>query len=141
VEALFERLHRSGVKLGIVSNTEALLTRFELDRFPILQAAEAIVLSSDVGVRKPDPQIFQLAVDRIGGTLETTVLIGNDWSADVLGARRVGIRAIYLTESTSGVRIRTDIEGVYEAAPTLETICSALHLCGWCSGDSSDNAD
>jgi putative hydrolase of the HAD superfamily len=132
VEPLFEQLHRSGVKLGIVSNTEALLTKFELDSFPILQSAEAILLSSDVGVRKPDPEIFQLAVNRIGAALGTTVFIGNDWAADVLGARRAGIRAIYLNgEVTDGGQTRTDIGGVYEVAPTLEAISSALRMCGW----------
>jgi putative hydrolase of the HAD superfamily len=132
VEPLFGQLHRSDVKVGIVSNTEALLTRFELDSFPILQTAEAIVLSSDVGVRKPDPQIFQLAVNRSGATSDTTVFIGNDWAADVLGAWRAGIRAIYLNEEmTDGVHARTDIEGVYEVAPTLEAISTALHRFGW----------
>jgi FMN phosphatase YigB (HAD superfamily) len=128
---------RSDVRVGIVSNTEALLTRFELDTFPILQTAEAIVLSSDVGVRKPEPEIFQLAVNRIGATSDTTVFIGNDWAADVLGARRAGIRAIYLNEEvTAGVQTRTDIEGVYAVAPTLEAISTALRLLGWYSGDS-----
>jgi putative hydrolase of the HAD superfamily len=137
VEPLFGQLHRSDVKVGIVSNTEAVLTRFELDSFPILQTADAIVLSSDVGVRKPEPEIFQLAVNRIGATSDTTVFIGNDWAADVLGARRAGIRAIYLNEEvTAGVQTRTDIEGVYEVAPTLEAISTALRLLGWYSGDS-----
>ncbi len=132
VEPLFERLHRSGVRVAIVSNTEALLTRFELDRFPILQTADAIVLSSDVGVRKPDAVIFQLAVNRIGATPGSTVFVGNDWAADVLGARRAGIRAIYLNEKvTVGVQMRTDMNGVYEVAPTLEAISTALRLLGW----------
>jgi putative hydrolase of the HAD superfamily len=132
VEPLFERLHRSAVKLGIVSNTEAVLTRFELDSLPILQTAEAIVLSSDVGIRKPDPEIFQLAINRICATPDTTVFIGNDWAADVLGARRAGIRAIYLNgQLTDGFQTRTDTWGVYEVAPTLEAISSALRMCGW----------
>ena len=132
VEPLFGQLHRSDVKVGIVSNTEALLTRFELDTLPILQTAEAIVLSSDVGVRKPDPEIFQLAVSRIGATSDTAVFIGNDWAADVLGARRAGISAIYLNEKlTDGVQTRTDFEGVYEVAPTLDAIATALRQVGW----------
>ena len=92
--ALFATLRRSGMKIGIVSNTEAVLTRFELDRYPILQTADAIVLSSEVGVRKPDPEIFELVLDRIGTPRSVTVFIGNDWNADVLGARRVGLRTI-----------------------------------------------
>lgn len=47
VVPLFEGLRRSGARIGIVSNTEAVLTRFDLDRFPILLMVDTIVLSSD----------------------------------------------------------------------------------------------
>ena len=136
VEPLFERLHQSGVKVGIVSNTEAILTRFELDRYPILQTADAIVLSSDVGVQKPHPEIFLLALDRIRGALATTVFIGNDWVADIAGARGVGLRAVYVDDrATEGLRMATRMADVIEVAPTLEAIAAALRICGWQEAD------
>jgi putative hydrolase of the HAD superfamily len=135
VEPLFDRLHRSGVKLGIVSNTEAVLTRFELDRYPILQTAHSIVLSSEVGLQKPDPQIFRLALDRIGGEPATTVFIGNDWTADVLGAQRVGLTAIYVNDqAVEDVRVTSGASNVIEVAPTLAAIVSALRMWGWQEG-------
>jgi putative hydrolase of the HAD superfamily len=136
VEPLFERLHRSGVKLGIVSNTEAVLTRFELDRYAILETVHTIVLSSEVGVKKPDPEIFRLALDRIGSTAVTTAFIGNDWTTDVLGAQRVGLKAIYLNDQvTEGVRAAAALPEILEVAPTLEAIGSALRLYGWQEAD------
>ena len=132
VEPLFDRLHRSGIKLGIVSNTEAVLTRFELDRYPILQTAEAIVLSSEAGVRKPDPQIFQVAMDRIGAVPATAVFIGNDWAADILGAIRVGLKAIYVNDQAAeSIKITTGESHAIEVAPTLEAIVGALRIFGW----------
>ena len=132
VEPLFERLRRSGVKLGIVSNREAVLTQFELDCYPILRTVRVTILSSEVGVQKPDPQIFRLALERIGSTPATTAFIGNDWTADVIGAHRVGLKAIYLNDRlTEGVRVAADLPEVLEVAPTLEAIGSALKLCGW----------
>lgn len=126
VTPLFDSLHRSRVNIGIVSNTEALLTRFELERYPILQTADAIVLSSEVGVRKPEPEIFELALQRIGTLRSTTVFIGNDWNADVLGAQAAGLRTIYVDGRTD----RPSTPGVIEAAPTLEAIVRALRAFG-----------
>lgn len=131
VEPLFERLHRSGVKLGIVSNTEAVLTRFELDCYPILQTAQAIVLSSEIGIQKPNPQIFRVALERISGAPATTVFVGNDWTADVLGAQRAGLRAIYINDQTESIKIITGVSGAIEVPPTLEAIVGALRIFGW----------
>jgi pyrimidine 5'-nucleotidase len=61
------------------------------------------VLSSDVGVQRPDPAIFLLALDRIRGALATTVFIGNDWIADIAGARGVGLRAMYVDDRATKV--------------------------------------
>ncbi len=131
VVPLFERLHRSGRKVAIVSNTEAVLTRFELDRYPILQTADTIVLSSDVGVKKPDPKIFLLALDRLGVGPATAVFIGNDWTADIIGAHEVGLRAIYVNERATESLTATSMWRVVEVAPTLASIVAALRAWGW----------
>lgn len=136
VVPLLEALHRSGSKTGIVSNTEAVLTRFDLDRFPILLTVGAIVLSSEIGVRKPDPQMFQLALERLHAKPASAVLVGNDWAEDIAGARRMGLRAIYLDErACDRAPVVTNSDGaVLHAAPTLEAIVSALRKCGWNGG-------
>lgn len=140
VEPLFGHLRRSGVKLGIVSNTEAVLSRFELDCYPIFKTVHTIVLSSDVGVRKPDPRIFRLALDQIGCTPATTVFIGNDWDADILGAKGAGLRAIYLNDRAaqgSAVVVVPGRSDIIEIAPTFDAISAALRLYGWCGRSSS----
>jgi putative hydrolase of the HAD superfamily len=138
VEPLLVRLHHSRIKLGIVSNTEAVLTRFELDQYPILQTAQAIVLSSEVGLQKPDPKIFHLALERINTTPAATVFIGNDWVADVLGARGAGLRAIYVNDQASEhIRVSTNMSGVAGVAPRLEAIVEALRVFGWRETESS----
>ena len=133
VVPLLEALCRSGSKTGIVSNTEAVLTRFDLERFPILLTVGTIVLSSDIGVRKPDPQIFQLALERLHSEPASAVFIGNDWAADIAGARRIGLRAIYLDERAyDRAPVATNSDGAaLHATPTLEAIVSALCKCGW----------
>jgi putative hydrolase of the HAD superfamily len=111
------------------------LTRFELDRYPILQTADTIVLSSDVGVKKPDPKIFLLALDRVGVGSATAVFIGNDWTADIIGAHEVGLRAIYVNERATESLTATSMSRVVEVAPTLDSIVSALRAWGWEDAD------
>jgi haloacid dehalogenase superfamily, subfamily IA, variant 3 with third motif having DD or ED/haloacid dehalogenase superfamily, subfamily IA, variant 1 with third motif having Dx(3-4)D or Dx(3-4)E len=137
VTPLLEALRRSGSQTGIVSNTEAILTCFDLDRFSVLLTVGTIVLSSDVGVRKPDPQIFHLALERLHAEPASAVFIGNDWAEDIVGARRIGLRAIYLHERACDcATVATKADGaVLHVTPTLEAIVSALRECGWNGGE------
>jgi putative hydrolase of the HAD superfamily len=48
-------------------------------------------------VRKPDARIFRAALDRLGVPAERTVMVGDNLEADIVGARRVGMRTILLT--------------------------------------------
>lgn len=54
-----------------------------------------LVVSEEVGVSKPDPKIFEVALERAGATKEEAVMFGDSWSADITGARRAGMRAIW----------------------------------------------
>ena len=131
VGPLFEALRGAASKIAIVSNTEASLTRFDLDQFPILLTADTIVLSSEVGVRKPDARIFHLTLGRLRAAAASGVFVGNDWVADVVGARAAGLRAIYLSAAGPVPAPGDDAIGVVRAAPTLASIVSALRVCGW----------
>jgi putative hydrolase of the HAD superfamily len=129
VRPLFERLHDSCCTVGIVSNTEAVLTRFDLDCYPVLLEADTIVLSSDVGVKKPDVQIFEIALERLHAATEAAVFVGNSMADDVEGARRAGLRALYLDDRATGLEpLETD---VLRVRPSLSTLSDALHRFGW----------
>ena len=51
---------------------------------------ECVILSSDVGIRKPDAAIFQAAAERIGIPVEEMAYVGDTLSRDVLGCRNAG---------------------------------------------------
>ena len=58
----------------------------------------AIVVSQRVGTIKPQPAIFEAASAALGGPPRASILhVGDDWDADVVGARRMGWRAAYVT--------------------------------------------
>ncbi|MBZ4415487.1 HAD family phosphatase [Myxococcus sp. RHSTA-1-4] len=54
------------VKLGLVSNTNALHAAYLRPRLPVLQRFDAVVMSCEVGHVKPEPDIFRLALERVG---------------------------------------------------------------------------
>lgn len=52
--------------------------------------------SEDVGVRKPNPKIFEYAFELAGTNAEESLMIGDDWEADIIGARGVGMDQVFL---------------------------------------------
>lgn len=123
---LFEALRRRSAAIAIVSNTEAVLTRFDLDCCPLLLSADTIVLSSDVGVRKPDPQIFEIALDRLHAAPESAVVVGNSLTEDIDGARRAGLHAVYLDDQARGILPMGDGTSVLRVRPAYEDLARAL---------------
>jgi putative hydrolase of the HAD superfamily len=56
---------------------------------------DALIVSEEAQVSKPDPAIFRVALDRLEVEPSQAVMIGDSWPADVEGARAAGIRAIW----------------------------------------------
>jgi HAD superfamily hydrolase (TIGR01549 family) len=82
-------------QVGIVSNNlleeqQGKLRQCGLDRF-----VDELVVSEEAGMSKPDPRIFQIALDRLGCRADQVVMVGDSWAADVIGARAAGVRAIW----------------------------------------------
>ena len=62
---------------------------------------EHIINSESVGVKKPDPKIFNFALQLVNVSPEKTVMIGDNLEADILGAQNVGMHTIHFN-STNG---------------------------------------
>ena len=56
---------------------------------------DVLVVSEEVGVSKPDPKIFEVALERLGISADKAVMIGDSWAADVAGALAADIRPIW----------------------------------------------
>jgi putative hydrolase of the HAD superfamily len=56
-----------------------------------------VITSEEAGVEKPDIKIYELAMERMGCDPENSVMIGNNFQDDILGAIDAGMSAIYLT--------------------------------------------
>jgi putative hydrolase of the HAD superfamily len=97
---LLERLRGRGIPLGVVSNFYGNLRRV-LDDAGLAPYLSAIVDSTCVGVSKPDPRIFAIALDTIGTAPAETLYVGDSFDKDVLGAHAAGLRTGWLVGLTT----------------------------------------
>jgi putative hydrolase of the HAD superfamily len=88
-------LRSRGFRLGVVSNAEGQVAR-DLDRAGFAGLFDTVVDSFLVGVAKPDPAIFALALDRLAALPERTIFVGDVPAVDVAGARAAGLAPVLL---------------------------------------------
>lgn len=94
-------LRAKGRGVWLLSNAQSLFTRWELEQLGLSGLFNGIYLSSDYGCKKPDPRFFCALLDGEGIDPRSAVMIGNDGTCDMEGARAVGISTIYIRSNLS----------------------------------------
>ena len=89
-------LKERGLRRGICSNAPfpPAMMRRQMDSNGIALMVDAIVFSSEVGKRKPSPELYRAALDAIGTTAGRTLFVGDRVREDYEGPRAVGMRAV-----------------------------------------------
>jgi HAD superfamily hydrolase (TIGR01509 family) len=122
-------LRSEGYTLALVSNT--FVPGFVLDRhlraLNLLDHFPVRVYSCDVGFRKPDPRIFQIALERVGAQPGECVFVGDNVAADVMGARQAGMFPIW--KRTIMNRDMT-LDTVAIDASTIDSLCELAEADG-----------
>lgn len=95
VHEVLQRLKGDCLGLGIISNWDDtarnVLNGAELDQY-----FDPIIISSEVNCKKPQAEIFELALDRAGVGADECIYIGDNYYDDAVGARAVGMDALIL---------------------------------------------
>jgi HAD superfamily hydrolase (TIGR01509 family) len=111
--AALETLRGEGYTLALVSNimrTPGAMLRRLLEHFRLLGYFAHATFSDEVGIRKPDPEIFRMTLRAVGGEPESAVHVGDDAILDVQGARAAGMRVIQVISSGRAPgRLRPDL--------------------------------
>ncbi len=122
VEAL-RALAAAGVRLGVISNADGTVGQ-RLREQEVLQVGpglgvhiECLIDSGEVGVNKPDPRIFHLALDAMGLTADECWYVGDMPGIDVVGARAAGMHVLVM-----------DPYGVHPPDAPFDTITSLLDI-------------
>jgi HAD superfamily hydrolase (TIGR01549 family) len=90
---------RPHVAIGIVSNNVRDEQEAKIRLCGFEPYVDALVVSGETGISKPDPAIFDIALTRVGVSADETVMVGDSWAADIEGARAAGIRAIWFNRA------------------------------------------
>ena len=98
VPDVLARLREGGARLGVVSNWDVSLHDV-LERTGLRPLVDAVVISAELGVAKPDPAIFRAALDRLGAAPDGAVHVGDSVEHDVAGARAAGLEAVLVARN------------------------------------------
>ena len=111
-------LKAAGFKLGVISNWDE-SARSLLDEHGLTEFFDTIVISSEAGFSKPEPEIFHIAFEQSGSTAEQGFYVGDNYYDDAVGSRSVGMDFCIINrfgnfgvEELKGCGIIPDIRGV-----------------------------
>lgn len=121
--AILDRLRALGVRTAIASNAPfpPPMMRRQMAASGLAARVDAIVLSSEVGRRKPAPELYRVALDRLDVAPDRALYVGDRVREDFQGPLAVGMRAVICT----GLSRRPPPDGV-PTIPSLDQVESLL---------------
>ncbi|MDM8521085.1 HAD family phosphatase [Anaerolineales bacterium HSG6] len=109
--AYIERLKQAGYPLGILSNYSDQARPLWTNTYPFIHYFDGVIISAEVGIAKPTPQIYHLAAKSLDINVSDAVFI-DDFIENIEGAKAVGMLAIHFIETDSVIQELTRLTGV-----------------------------
>lgn len=123
-EDALENVMKKGYRMAIVSNFDyapaayALIEKYRIGRF-----FEKIVISEEVGWRKPKPFIFERAMELLSIEPDEALFVGDNFTADICGAKGVGMDAVWLNyKRESEENLNPEPDYIIKAFPNVNDI-------------------
>ncbi len=98
IVALLRDLHVHGISLALVADSRPNTPTNVLRQHNLLDLFAAVVISEVVGVSKPDPRIFRIALDALSipdDAHDRVAMVGNNLERDIVGANRLGLLSVF----------------------------------------------
>jgi putative hydrolase of the HAD superfamily len=92
---MLETLKQQGYQLGIITNGRGEFQAKAISGLGISEYFDVILISEIEQVRKPEAEIFNRAVIRLGGSAQNSVFVGDNPEADILGAKNANLLTIW----------------------------------------------
>ena len=83
------------IKLGLVTNGKSKVQNEKVDALELREFLDLILASEEVGIKKPDPRIFEMALERLQFEAPQVWMVGDHPVNDVLGARGAGLTGVW----------------------------------------------
>ena len=88
-----QKIKSMDIKLGLISNADCIDCKY-WNQSPLFQCFDDAVFSCDVGLLKPDRQIYELAMERLNVSPEQCLFVGDGGSNELCGAKSAGMRTV-----------------------------------------------
>jgi len=126
--AVLAELKDRGYLTGLISNVSLLpdLMRADIEALGLAKHLDQMLFSSEVGVRKPDPRIFRVMLERLGVEPAEGVFVGDRVLDDIGGANGVGMRAVLTREFRQEEPEEITPDAVIERLPDLPDVVDRL---------------
>ncbi len=110
---ILKTLKENGKKVYLLSNAQRSFTYHEMEKLDIVQYFDGIHISSDYGVKKPNPKFFEILIEKEGLDVKECLFLGNDQTCDILGAQGIGMDTWYVHTNCSP-EYTEDVKATYE---------------------------
>jgi HAD superfamily hydrolase (TIGR01549 family) len=108
VPEVLRAIHASGVKIGLISNTQRSMTAFET-HFELEGLFSVMVSSAAHGHMKPHPSIFEAALAGVSVIAAQSVMVGDSLAHDIEGALQLGMRAVLVARAEQPAACPADV--------------------------------
>lgn len=88
---------KKGIKTALVTNGPTQFQKNKLKTLKISDSFNAVLISEEVGLKKPDSAIFELALSKVDAKAEDTVFVGDNPINDIYGAHNCGIKTLWIS--------------------------------------------
>lgn len=119
-------LKERGAGVYLLSNAQSCFTRRELDTLGLTELFDGIIISSEVGWKKPHKEIFDIAFEKFGITKDNSYYVGNDMMDDIFGATSAGMRTVYIETEQSRNYKDASLPSPTYVAENHEELCKLL---------------
>jgi putative hydrolase of the HAD superfamily len=93
---MLKGLHKAGVRLGLVSNADAIEVA-TWSECPLAGLFDSEVISCEVGMVKPEPEIFRKCLDELSLRAGECMFVGDGGSNELVGAKGVGLTTVFVS--------------------------------------------
>ena len=119
VPELLERLHGE-VPMCVITNGFSEVQGVKMENSGIDKYFDGVITSEVAGVKKPNARIFEVAMKKMDATADTSLMVGDNQLADVMGALNVGMDAVHL-----------DVYDAHLGKPATHRVKSMEELSAW----------
>ena len=123
----FAELDAARLRIGMITNGSGTVQRLKLRTVGLLQRLDPLVISSEVGLRKPDPQIFEVALHRAGVQPDAAWFVGDNLWHDIAPAAGAGLRTAWIDRRPEATPLDPSWPQPDEAIRSLEHLLPLMH--------------